>query len=1389
MESYIDIKKYLLNNLHFLKEYKIKNDYKLIKKYYNSINHYLDKNLHKNMKGGEIGNLQEANQKVETLQKVFSLHEDLEKEIPNLKEKVKNLANQTGILIEKLNNIDVGNLNISKINKDDFIKTMISLEDTDLTSLSNINTTEFKESINYYKINPDYKEFKNSNYIDSIIDNFKQKIDSPPIVNNNVEKQRILNELSEFNKKIKEMKNNLIQEIKQIKNRIDNYKNMIKYDFNSEFEKKNIIFINKKDMIDGKTKTTRNKFLQIQAIGGKLKVMNMVAGFINRNTKIGGKTENTSQNPKEKDNSINDSKNPQIELVETKKAAESLNKVIETHRYFVNKINEINKYETGHTNYLLTISSNKFFQGERYEYRYIEKNDLNLYSSIIDDILKINYNKKDKNEIDSDIPDFIFSRDLVTLKKLRAFLSAVNLKIKTEQVIDVENCNDDSETRHRLILLNNYVSILDDFKAKKLNKITMYARINDIKSLISPENENFMKKKLFMSDIEKSIYIKKFKNEEYETDAKKLIINQNACSEFKSTNEDKNLFENGVRFTEVFDSMQYQLNETLANHMGLNALLTMKKKDQDKNGIIIVTYGYSGTGKTYTLFGDGKSKSGILQSTLNTIKNLKKVYFRLYELYGHGLSYPHYWEQGVTGISHKIFKYKLSSIFPDLKIDDVEIIECEKNKSDPKIIDNKILDFVNDYNKDKLTYKIVEGNNVEKVFKSFPKFMDVVENFRENKCKSLNDKITQCNIDNEIHEFKANIEKHEERRIRDTNNNIVSSRSILVYDFIISYMEDKVEKTAPFIIIDLPGREEIIQTYINPYFELSDNKLKSGDIIAELYLKGKEKISTTDFKNKMLELKFLFTSMAINPIAISLFDPENIIKFFNNTFDINDKKKIFEEHIETKYELIIDKEQINKDKDGRDIKEKEKHHNQDKDKLIIKSIEGVNYIVGIKDGGKERGFKFLEEIINYKAYGLKYFCEIDEKYNVKVKNNSPSLFSYEKESDMQKYGLLCIHLINRILVLNHFDMLNKIYDYLAEKYLNRYLRKSVENIKETDAEIYLKKLEETNFKREFIFRKKEHEKSINKDNQEINKKILKDVIEYNYYLTPLEGIYINENISGIVKYLSTNDKLIVTKGLSLEQIKEKIKNISKESEQKIRNEKFTEFLVSINISEQQHNILTNDFVIISKSNSNIKEEKYGELSKKILALQKEIELNKIEENLENMKQDKNLDFLTQQKIVRMWLVAGKDNDDKSKQKIMEFYKLEKDDEFRPSLLETSKDNDGLFNFDYNDMKEQYSKMVNVYKSDKIFEFKKTLIEDILKPYLNDISDFKVIYLFGNYDKDDTTKLKCQPQIKLLKNTLNFIDNIVESKLVEDENDTSIKYEQEDFYQNIDIENL
>jgi hypothetical protein len=116
-----------------------------------------------------------------------------------------------------------------------------------------------------------------------------------------------------------------------------------------------------------------------------------------------------------------------------------------------------------------------------------------------------------------------------------------------------------------------------------------------------------------------------------------------------------NTLEN-LKFEEIFDPGNFKENANLSLYMGLaNSLSDMKS-------IMLLTYGYSGVGKTFTLFGSAakekrEKSDGLLQTTLNNLTNFDKIELKAFELYGLGVPYKFYWES--NKFEHFIYNYKL----------------------------------------------------------------------------------------------------------------------------------------------------------------------------------------------------------------------------------------------------------------------------------------------------------------------------------------------------------------------------------------------------------------------------------------------------------------------------------------------------------------------------------------------------------------------------------------------------------------------------------------------------------------------------------------------------------------------------------------------------------
>ena len=861
-----------------------------------------------------------------------------------------------------------------------------------------------------------------------------------------------------------------------------------------------------------------------------------------------------------------------------------------------------------HTLFQTLIITNQLYENDHVIYNYINAGSFSLYERIILTIL----NKiKEKNTSDKIL--YFKKYHYLTLLKLYNFIQGILSNIQPEQIIDIRRCS--GETLTRFVLFNYFKDILESYHESDMDQITIYSRINDLKKPINFDNMQYINKKMFMSDFDLHEYKKSnasaFNNITLKDtiDSSTMYVNTDACDNLKTNQNIDKL--SSHKFTEVFDSVRFTENGDITKHMSLDTQISKGK------GICLMTYGYSGTGKTFTLFGDhATGKKGMLQSTLDNITGLKWVKFRLYELYGKGLTYPHYWSDDsdqprINEIEHKLFTYNIN-VHPTeltLQTNKENIIESKDIKSyiDDNVNEMKIIDSSVS---DSSTYVSIVETNVSDIFDNFDKFMDSIEENRK--------------------------QKH---RIRDTPNNIVSSRSILIYDFILRVGDNNV----PMLILDLPGKEEIVESYINPY-------LNNEHILKLLQ-------SQQLHDNYVHELKLMLMSMALNPIAAPIFAPDVVFDFINRH---KDRKEIFEAVLSMsfKYDKYMYDNNI------------ALHDHTDSLKQEINQKYTVdetnNKIIGIKNGGTVRGFKFEEEVVNKYGAQLNMFITINN--NKIIINDHKKGFGYygSRHSELQYKALAGIHFINRLIILNKFDILEDLFKSIIDIKLNDHLKTACSSVNILDTFENFKK---SNFKGEMI-------NNIEHSNQNID--TLKQIIKYDYYLTPLEGIYINENIAGLLKFLTGN-------------------------------------------------------LIVDKQ----KRDKYlGELEIK-------------------MKQPTGLNFQYQQKKARTWLIsekAGELDDD-----IREFYMYDTN-ETLPKRLINLIDSNGISYSDDN-IKEEIGTIQESYNSNKIFNFTTPLITDVLKPYLNNIKDYKVFYLFGNYESDNDQKiknLKCSHQYSLLENTSEFI---------------------------------
>jgi len=380
----------------------------------------------------------------------------------------------------------------------------------------------------------------------------------------------------------------------------------------------------------------------------------------------------------------------------------------ETYNELINNVNIFNlKYSQFYHHKLFIINYIKFvFLNENYRiYQNISRGTISYYKSIVDDILS----KINKFKTSDELYEYFYIYHYITLKILKNFLD--NLHNNWKGYNDVNDEKEKNKSRllilnpavehtgnikKGLFLLNLFKDILDDYKLKRTSPVSVYLKINDY-GTISTE---FFKKRV---NDEKKLDIESLK----------LCIDSTILEPFN----DK------IIFDEIYDPKGFESNDVLALYMGLPNFLSKKRS------IMMMTYGYSGVGKTYTLFGD-ENNQGILQKTLSSIQGSTAIYTRTYEIYDLSLSY---WS------NYSIYTYKFNT------------------------------------------------NNIEEIQAEIQDYLNNIKNTEEKKIKILYEKIEQANI-TEFYKFVNNIDtiRKEKGRI----NNANSSRSIMVYEFKIKLTND-----------------------------------------------------------------------------------------------------------------------------------------------------------------------------------------------------------------------------------------------------------------------------------------------------------------------------------------------------------------------------------------------------------------------------------------------------------------------------------------------------------------------------------------------------------------------------------------------------------------------
>lgn len=653
--------------------------------------------------------------------------------------------------------------------------------------------------------------------------------------------------------------------------------------------------------------------------------------------------------------------------------------------------------------YIMKSASLKGMRGLNM-YKYIDRGTLDYYLSIINDI----FSRSKKTVIPADALYFDVYH-YYTLKRMSIMLGFLYNNMTNDDLIDIDRSS--GPITADFVLFNHFKGILDSYHATIQNNVTIYARINDYekKGTVLRSKDNRA--------------IRQDGNEKY------VIIDYAKC--IGSDGYDPLYVHDQIikaKFTNVFGTDSFSKNEAITKYMSISTNISKK------TSVTFITYGYSGTGKSYTLFGSGKGgDKGILQSAIEGIPEKDDMYIRIYEIYGMGVKYPFYWCQDVV---EKCYVY---GIDPNkCTITEPSIYPMKDIIGSPGIKTNPLIQSVG--------YTRIPKHKVSRFFGEFINMVDTIDKIRSGA-----------------------------GRIKETPNNKDSSRSIIIYDIMIQVDDDLVRLD----IIDLPGREEVVQTYANNYIEKKTIKEGSG--------KGNPK-----FDNPLN--RAILSSMCINPLYLAIFCPGLIAHAFNQ-LDDKTRAYIFTTPIDT-------------DNTGKCLDEKNKcqmsqrfqYIEQNGEKGKSDSVENPSLsnklsfleekVVVLQEKTKDGDINNItKQIKNYILESQEHkFRVIEDKKSIKYKLNmnegwkaSSKHIPYEKFTT-QFEAVIIIHLLNRIVLLPESDsngfekfvVLSHIYKYISLYYGY------------TD----------------------------NNNNPDIP------------FDAPFEGIYINENIIGMLKVLSEDKNLL-----------------------------------------------------------------------------------------------------------------------------------------------------------------------------------------------------------------------------------------------------------------------
>ncbi|AAV50566.1 kinesin-like protein [Acanthamoeba castellanii mimivirus] len=333
----------------------------------------------------------------------------------------------------------------------------------------------------------------------------------------------------------------------------------------------------------------------------------------------------------------------------------------------------------------------------------------------------------------------------------------------------------------------------------------------------------------------------------------------------------------GIDFQRIYNTNVFPESDVISNYMSIAPNILNNK------GTVIMTYGYSGVGKSASLFGRkmdlsrgvDKPSNGILQATLDQLTNVE-IYFRVFEIYGLGTQYNYYWNPTENNnyqcypdfyqcIIHHVLdttdsttlKTKDHLVFTNRHDMLAYIMDLQNPKNGTQFT-------INNKNDPNLSNKTTFFNTIGQMVKST--YSKITEDHYRNFTDFVDD-IDRVRSDG-IHIKK--VFDHIVKQIKGTINNPISSRSILVYDFEINLDPGSSNPIfIPFLIYDLPGKEDISRTYVDTSITpaIQGSSIEKINLRRRVFKDIDPPSTTPGVHNKERKSTYV-----LNPLLIPVFD-------------------------------------------------------------------------------------------------------------------------------------------------------------------------------------------------------------------------------------------------------------------------------------------------------------------------------------------------------------------------------------------------------------------------------------------------------------------------------------------------------------------------------------